>query len=108
MTTQDNKNKLKLKVTFSSDKLRFKIANQSDTNAFYTWWNDPAVMKHVGFPNGLNIPKEKVATILKKNPCNDPRNKTVIYTVYDAINNCPIGEASYGELTLNKSARIGL
>ncbi len=35
----------------------------ADTSLLHRWWNDPDVMTHVGFPNGLNLSRLEVEKI---------------------------------------------
>lgn len=38
----------------------FRKVNDSDVQIILKWWNDGNIMKHVGFPNGLNVTKADV------------------------------------------------
>ena len=63
-------------------------AEEKDVEKLVSWWNDGQIMEHAGFPNGLNITKEKVLLQLQKDT-EDHRRLIV------EIDNIPIGEMCY-------------
>ena len=78
-----------------------------DAKYFHKWWNDGALMKDVGFKNGLNLSLEEIIASFKKRINSENGNK--LYIIYDSLLNIPIGELSYGELNnKEKSCRIGM
>lgn len=54
MTIDDNL------VVFQTDRLTIQRATVADAEMFYALWTDPAVMKYVGFPNGLPITRQEI------------------------------------------------
>jgi len=74
-------------------------ATEKDVDNLVLWWNDGAVMEHAGFPNGLQITKEKVKEQLENH---DDQNQRLIME-YDGI---AIGEMCYTHL--GDSVDIGI
>lgn len=74
-------------------------AEEKDAEKLTNWWNDGKVMEHAGFPNGLQITKEKVKQQLEKH---DDNNRRLIME-YDGT---LIGEMCYTHL--GDSVDIGI
>ena len=66
-------------------------AEEKDAEILMNWWNNGKVMEHAGFPNGLQITKEKVKQQLEKH---DDNNRRLIME-YDGT---LIGEMCYTHL----------
>ena len=55
-------------VVFHTDRLTVQLAGVEDAELFYALWTDPAVMTHVGFPQGLPITQAEIVARLEKQP----------------------------------------
>ena len=68
----------------------------ADTSLLHRWWNDPDVMTHVGFPNGLNLSRLEVEKIVAASTRSDTgppeQRRFVIEAVKPAM---AIGELNY-------------
>ncbi|MBK8900544.1 MAG: GNAT family N-acetyltransferase [Anaerolineaceae bacterium] len=53
-------------TVFATERLIVRQAGVDDAAMFYALWNNPAVMTHVGFPNGLLITLEEITAQLQK------------------------------------------
>ena len=54
------------RVVFYTDRLTVQPASVEDAEMFYALWTNPAVMKYVGFPQGLPITRQKIEEKLQK------------------------------------------
>ena len=81
--------------------ITIRNAGASDAQQLTAWWNDGKVMAHAGFPNGLGITAEAVATSLAADTCETHRCHIIMYK------NNPIGEMNYRN-TGNCIAEIGI
>ena len=82
----------------------------ADTSLLHRWWNNPDVMTHVGFPNGLNLSRIKVEKIVAASTGSDTEfraeRRFIIETVKPAM---PIGELNYsGWDKVNGKVSIGI
>lgn len=82
-------------MIFETKRLMVKIATNSprDIEHYYKLWNHPKVMEHVGFPNGLQISKERLNEILSK-PVDSEFNTRLIVILKETGK--PIGESKLG------------
>lgn len=82
------------------EKFRIRNAIDQDVLQLQTWWNDGSVMAHAGYPNGLGITQEEIATSLEKD--NEMHRRLIIEWDHQ-----PIGEMSY-RTPEDKVAEIGI
>lgn len=47
-------------VVFHTDRLTIQTASITDANLYYALWTSPAVMQHVGFPQGFPITRQEI------------------------------------------------
>lgn len=47
-----------------------RSAREDDVETLTSWWNDGQVMAHAGFPNGLDVSKERVLSTINLNKKN--------------------------------------
>ena len=47
-------------LVFQTPRLLVRQATVDDVGLFYALWSDPAVMTHVGFPNGLGMTRQEI------------------------------------------------
>ncbi len=83
------------------DNLLIRNAAKEDAPILGKWWRDGAVMAHAGFPNGLSITDEQIASELSKDT-DDTCRRLII-----EANGHPIGEMSYRNKG-NLTAEIGI
>ena len=76
-------------------------AEEKDAAQLAAWWNDGAVMAHAGFPLGLGITPEKIASDLSSDSDGTRRRMILEYREK------PIGEMSFRILP-DRSAEIGI
>lgn len=53
---------------FFTKRLIIRAANLADIDLYYELWTNPQVMHFVGFPRGLRITREEIATRLERQP----------------------------------------
>ncbi len=75
--------------------ITIRSANAEDAPLLAHWWNDGSVMAHAGFPDGLGITAEEVASELS------PGNLILLW------DSTPIGEMNYRNAGTN-AAEIGI
>lgn len=83
--------------------LVIRNGTKEDGSILGKWWRDGAVMAHAGFPNGLDITDDQIASELSKDS-DDTCPRMIIES-----NGCPIGEMSYrnkGNFTANIGIKI--
>jgi len=51
---------------FETERLTVRTATVDDVDLFYALWNNPRVMQHVGFPQGLGITRDELQERLSK------------------------------------------
>lgn len=73
----------------SYQKITIRNATVKDATQLSVWWNDGSVMAHAGFPRGLGITPEKIATEIAADT-DDTRRRLML--LHDGI---PIGEMCY-------------
>ena len=81
--------------------LRIRNATSEDAGILCKWWNDPKVMAHAGFPNGLMTTEEKIVSELSTD--SDVSRRRLIIE----IDNIAVGEMSY-RIIENNHAEIGI
>ena len=69
--------------------ITIRSAELEDAQILAKWWNNGAVMKHAGFPNGLGIPQEEVISLIKQNKNNLSQSCII------EVGGIRIGECSY-------------
>ncbi len=52
-------------AVFHTDRLIIQRATVADADMFFALWTDPAVMQHVGFPQGLPITQQEIEEKLR-------------------------------------------
>ncbi len=79
-------------IVFQTERLIIRMVKDDDTDFITELWNEPAVMKYVGFPGGLKITKQQVSHIIKEHDEN-PYDHILIITLQDGtrIGNTKIG-----------------
>jgi len=82
-------------MIFDTKRLRIRAARPSDPDVtmFYQLWTDPAVMKFVGFPNGLRITEDEIRRKIANEPPTPFDRKLVVERKED---NMRIGECKLG------------
>lgn len=83
------------------ENLVIRNATKADALILGKWWRDGAVMAHAGFPNGLSITDEQIASRLTRDT-----DKTGRVLIIEA-NGIPIGEMNYRNKG-NLTAEIGI
>lgn len=83
------------------DNLTIRNAVAADAQQLAAWWNDGSVMAHAGFPNGLGISPEEIASSLSKDTDELHRRHII------EENGVPIGEMNYRNKG-NGIAEIGI
>lgn len=85
------------------DNLVIRNATKEDASILGKWWRDGAVMAHAGFPNGLDITDEHIASELSADT-DDTCRRLIIES-----DGHPIGEMNYrnkGNLTAEMGIKI--
>ena len=98
-------------IVFESDCLRVRMLNYSDIPTIIKWWNDGAVMKDMGFENGMGITESSLLSRFKKQLEADDTTilDSRMFIITDRNTGQEIGELQYGELDLqNKKCRIAV
>jgi RimJ/RimL family protein N-acetyltransferase len=73
--------------------IRIPTTKDEDVDLYFQLWNDPQVMKNVGFPKGLMMRREEIIAQLARAE-NSEFDRTLI--VIDKESNTPIGECKLG------------
>lgn len=60
-----------MKTVFRTERLEAVRADASHVDLFFSLWTDPAIMKNVGFPQGIPISREELAAKLSRQPDSD-------------------------------------
>ena len=94
----------------SDDGVVIRRLRPSDGDRLHRWWNDPKVMSHVGFPNGLKISREDVDKIVVASIGDDAelgsQRRFIIETAKQFM---PIGEMNYSAWDMtNGTVSIGI
>jgi len=55
-----------IQAVFETERLRVHVASANDTDHYYKLWTDPRVMGNVGYPSGLPITREQIASQLQE------------------------------------------
>ena len=91
-----------------SSRIKVREVTRDDAEIFLNWWNDPQVMKDVGFDEGLKLTYDQVHEQFLKRVKQESNKASKLWIVFDNDNH-PIGEFSYGEHDDDeRSCRIGL
>ena len=94
---------------FESKNLLMRPFAHGDAEKLLKWWNDPSIMKHVGFPKGLNITLPSVRKTINQSNRKDAKNPRYFYAICDKTSGKPIGEISYDQTDAKKGERrIGM
>lgn len=94
---------------FESDNLLMRPFAQGDGETLLKWWHDANIMKHVGFPNGLNISLESVRKSIDQSNREHTKNPRYFYAICDKNSGKPIGEISYDQTNAkDDERRIGM
>ncbi len=83
------------------DNLLIRNANKEDAPILGNWWRNGQIMAHAGFPNGLDITDEEIASELSTD-ADDTFRRLII-----EADGAPIGEMSYRNKE-NRIAEIGI
>lgn len=78
------------KIPLCGDRILIRQVSHDDARYLLKWWNDPAIMTHVGFPTGLDIGKNEVLSLLDE--VTDEKNRLLIL---DRSSGRPIGEMNF-------------
>ncbi|QSX07233.1 GNAT family N-acetyltransferase [Sedimentibacter sp. zth1] len=99
-----------MNIIAETSRISIKMLEESDLELIHKWWNDGRVTKHMGFPNGMKVTKEKLHHRFKEQI--EEKNKilnTRIYIIYSKEMKKPIGELQYGEADMDKKkCRLGI
>jgi RimJ/RimL family protein N-acetyltransferase len=88
-------------VFIQKDNLVIRDATQADAHILGNWWRDGTIMAHAGFPHGLNVSDQEIASSLSTD-ADDTRRRLII-----EADGKPIGEMSYRNKG-NRVAEIGI
>lgn len=100
-----------MRILFESEHVRVRRLNYSDIPTITKWWNDGAVMKDMGFNNGMGVTESSLLSRFKKQLEADDREilDNRMFIIADRKTGKEIGELQYGELDLvNKKCRIAI
>ena len=53
-------------IVFETGRLIIRIARVEDVPVYFALWTNPAIMKNMGFPNGLQITREEIAAKIEE------------------------------------------
>ena len=81
--------------------ITIRNAKTSDASQLSQWWNDGSIMKHAGFPNGLNKTVNEIVDSLKNDSDLTPRSLMI------EVDDIPIGEMSFKHKS-NQTMEIGI
>jgi len=81
------------RLVFETERLSVRTATEADVDLFYALWTNPAVMKHVGFPQGLPITREELMDkpFPKAESEFDQRLVVVLKDTGEPIGECKLG-----------------
>lgn len=85
--------------------IRFPRVEESDIQCILDLWNNPDVMKYVGFPKGLNYSYDDVEKILSKKHENEFERILMVELKSDGM---LIGQCKLGSLNDNKIAHTDI
>ena len=80
-------------VVFETERLVIRTATVDDVDMFYELWNEPRVMKNVGFPQGLAITRERIEDLIRK-PSESEYDRLLVAELKgtgQAIGECKLG-----------------
>ena len=81
--------------------ITIRNARKEDADQLCQWWNDGTVMAHAGFPNGLGITAEEIASKIEEESDDTTRRHIIL------LKNTPIGEMNYRNLG-DQTCEIGI
>lgn len=90
-------------VIFESNRIRVRRLNQADIPIIAIWWNDGALMKDMGFINGMGVTESGL--FLRFNKQLSDQESVLegrMFIITDIKTGKEIGELQYGELNLEK------
>lgn len=87
-------------IELESGGVRMRTATPADADLLCEWWNDPGVMEHAGFPNGLGTNLARVVQTISRN--DNSRQLMILESEH-----LPVGEIHF-RLEDESSARIGI
>lgn len=80
-----------------------------DAELFLRWWNDPEVMRSVGYPNGLGLDLEQVEKELRRDSTETEAAKSTRFVIVRLEDELPIGELNYSGLdSRNRKVSVGI
>ena len=80
----------------TGDHVSIRPLREADSALFFRWWNDPEVMRHVGFPDGLQLSREAVRQrIADAVRSGRELAESRRFVIEDLDSGTPIGEISY-------------
>ncbi len=84
-------------VIFDTDRLDIVVAENCPEHIelFFRLWNNPEVMKNVGFPEGLGVTREDISRLIQKKNGSVPDALLVVIRKLDGV---AIGECKLGSL----------
>lgn len=88
------------------ERVYIRPVQEKDVHWLQKWWNDPAVMFHVGYPNGLNIHAKDVFDLCRRSYSGD----VFRFIILEREKMVPIGEMNYylrGEGEAGLGIKIG-
>lgn len=87
--------------------LEIKEANETDTQTLISWWANGDLMRHVGFPNGIQTNIKQLRTELIKQSLATNTEPKRRFIIFKKDNHKAIGELAFNHLDLhNKSCEI--
>lgn len=98
-------------LIFESDRIRVRTLSYSDIPIVTRWWNNGALMKEMGFVNGMGITESSLLRRFKKQLEADDTTilDSRMFIVTDRKTGREIGELQYGELNLqDKKCRLAV
>ncbi len=81
------------RLVLSTERLLVYVGDRNDVDLFYRLWNEPKVMANVGYPLGLQITREEIATQLQNQEGQilDARLVIVLKSTGHSIGECKLG-----------------
>jgi RimJ/RimL family protein N-acetyltransferase len=78
---------------FSTERLHVYVAGIGDVDLYYRLWNEPRVMANVGYPYGLRLTRQEIATQLQEQAGRvlDARLVIVLRSTGESIGECKLG-----------------
>lgn len=91
------------------NRLKIREANETDIPTLIAWWASGDLMRHVGFPNGIQTDIEQLKTELVKQSLASTNEPSRRFIIFKKEEHKAIGELCFHQLDLhNKSCEISI